>query len=114
MNRKQFLILVVVLLVLGGLGAWVKWSDQGAWQQTDTLAGKKLLPALNATTVAEIGLRDGAGEVHLVRHGNDWTVRERADFPADQPRIADLLTRLVELKITQTEKIAQDKRASFD
>ena len=114
MNRKQFLVLMVVLVVLLGVGAWVQWSDNGAWKQADSMAGKKLLPALTAISVAEIGLRDGAGEVHLVKKGDEWTVRERADFPADVSRIADLLAKVVELRITQTEKVAEDKRAGFE
>src|SRR4029077_10488110 len=114
MNRKQFITLVVVLLVLLAAGAWVQWSDQLAWKQTDTLAGKKLLPTLTAVSVAQISLRDARNQLHLVKQGSDWIVRERADFKADLPRIADLLGKVVELRIIQTEKVAADKRGDFD
>jgi hypothetical protein len=113
MNRKQLLIVIVVLVVLGALGAWVQWSDKLNWDKTDALAGKKLLPALSAVAVSEIDLRRGADQTTLVKHGNDWTVKERNDFPADVTRIAQLLDRLLDMKITQTEKVPADKRADY-
>lgn len=114
MNRKQFLILAGALVLLLLAGAWVQWSDQLAWNQTDAQAGKKLLPALDATTVTEIALRAPGGEVHLLKKGSDWSVRERADFPADVSRIADLLAKLVDLKTIQSEKVPADKLGDFE
>jgi hypothetical protein len=114
MNKKQFLMLVIALVALAAAGAGVQWYQERGWDQTDTLAGKKLLPALTATSVAEIALRDGTSEVHLVKKGTEWIVRERADFPADFSRIAELLGKLVDLKIIQSDKVAADKLADFN
>ena len=114
MNKKQFLMLVIALVVLAAAGAGVQWYQERGWDQTDTLAGKKLLPALTATSVAEIALRDGTSEVHLVKKGAEWIVRERADFPADFSRIAELLGKLVDLKIIQSDKVPADKLADFN
>lgn len=114
MNKKQFLILVIALVVLAVAGAGVQWWQQRSWDQTDSMAGKKLLPTLTAVSVAEIALRNGTSEVHLVKKGAEWVVKERADFPADFSRIAELLGKLVDLKIIQSDKVAPDKLADFD
>ena len=41
-------------------------------------------------------------------------MRERADFPADVSRIADLLAKLIDLKTIQSEKVAADKLGDFE
>ena len=114
MNKKQFLTLVIALVVLAAAGAGVQWWQQRSWDQTDVQAGKKLLPTLTAISVAEIALRNGTAEVHLVKKGAEWVVRERADFPADFSRIAELLGKLADLKIIQSDQVAPDKLADFD
>lgn len=114
MNLRQFTVLVMVLMALIGAATWVLWSDRLAWKQADTLAGNKVLPALMAASVAEISLGDAQHDVRLVKQGDDWVVRERDDFKADLPRIADLLSRVVNMRIAQTEKISKDKLGDFD
>ncbi len=114
MNKKQFLMLVIALVVLAAAGVGVQWWQERGWDQTDVMAGKKLLPALTATSVAEIALREGTSEVHLVKKGAEWVVRERNDFPADFSRIAELLGKLVDLKIIQSDKVPADKLADFN
>lgn len=114
MNRKQFLLLLVALVLLAAAGAGVHWSDRLSWQRGGTRLGQKLLPTLKIAEVAEIAVRDAKSEVHIFKQGAAWKVRERADFPADVDRIADLLLKAVELKIVQTEGLSETQRTHFE
>ena len=44
MNRRQFLILVIALLVLGGAGLAVFWQDIAAYRASGAKIGGQLLP----------------------------------------------------------------------
>ena len=105
MNRKQFLILVVALLVLGGAGAALFWKDIEAYRDTGARIGAKLLPTLKVADVAQVRLQDAKDAVTLVKKESAWIVQERAGYPADIQAIADLLVKLVELKVTQAEQV---------
>ena len=113
MSRKQFLIILAVLAVLGAAGAWITWSDRIEWQKVDMRVGQKMLPAFKAVDVAEILLRDGRGQVHLRKTGTEWTVQERADFPIDVNRLNEMLNKTSDLKIVQIEKLEAAQRAGF-
>ena len=52
MNRKTFLILVALLVVLGGAGLALFWQDLSAWRKADVKIGSKVfdqLPVNRAT-----------------------------------------------------------------
>jgi len=114
MNRRQFLIALAVLVVLAGAGAAIILSERSAWKSADSRAGQKLIPDLRIDQVAEIGIRDGAGELHLVRGETGWSVRERAGFAAETDRVAELLVKLAELKIVQSEVLPEEQRARLE
>jgi hypothetical protein len=105
MNRKQFLILVLALLVLGGAGIALFWQDIAAYRESGAKIGAKLLPDLKVADVAQVRLRDAKHAVTLVKKDSAWSVQERAGYPADVQAIADLLVKLVELKVTQAEQV---------
>lgn len=110
MNRKQFLILVVALAVLAVAAAAVVLSERSAWSNAESRIGHKLVAGLRIAAVAEIAIKDAAGEVHLVRAEGGWQVRERAGFAADVGRIGGLLITVAELKIIQDEALLADQR----
>jgi hypothetical protein len=111
MNRKQFLVIIAVLAVLVVAAAAVLLSDRSGWKTTETRAGQKVIPGLKISEVAEIAIRNASGELHLVKGTGGWSVRERADFPADTDRIGELLIKLAELKIVQDEILPENQRA---
>jgi len=43
MNRKTFLILIVVLLIVGGAGLALFWQDLGAWRSSNAEDGVEAL-----------------------------------------------------------------------
>jgi hypothetical protein len=113
-NRKQFLLVLAVLAVLAAAAAAVILSDRSAWTSADSRAGQKAIAGLKISEVAEIAIRDSSGELHLVRGQTGWSVRERADFPADTDRVAAVLVKLAETKVVQSEPLVESQRARLE
>jgi len=105
MNRRQFLVLLAVLAVLGGAGLALVWQDIAAYRASGAKIGAKLLPGLKIADVAEIRLQDSRQQVTLARGEKNWVVRERGGYPASFSDISDLMIKLVELKVTQSEQV---------
>jgi hypothetical protein len=105
MNRKQFLILLAALVVLGGAGLLLIRQDIADYRASGAKIGAKLLPSLRIADVAEVRLQDAKNQVTLVRKEKTWAVEERGGYPASFQEISDLLIKLVELKVTQSEQV---------
>ena len=114
MSRKHFLVVVAVLAVLAAAAGGVFLSDRSAWTSGDSRAGQKAVAGLKIADVAEITIRDSSGELHLQRAPSGWTVRERADFPADTDRVAAMLVALAEAKVVQSEPLVESQRARLE
>jgi hypothetical protein len=107
MNRKQFLILVIALAVLGVAGLALIWQDISSYRTSGAKIGAKLLPGLKIADVAEIRLQDAKQQATLTRREQGWVVQERGGYPASVQEISDLLIKLVELKVTQSEQVGE-------
>jgi len=105
MSRKHFLILLAVLVVMGAAGLSLVWQDIAAYRASGAKIGAKLLPSLKIADVAEVRLQDSKDHVTLVRKEKTWVVQERGGYPASFQEISDLLIKLVELKVTQSEQV---------
>ena len=105
MNRKQFILLLAVLGVLGAIGLGLVWQDLAVYRASGAKIGAKLLPKLKIADVAQVRLQDSKHEVTLVRKEKSWVVQERGGYPASFQEISDLLIKLVELKVTQSEQV---------
>jgi hypothetical protein len=110
-NRKQFLVVLAVLAVLAAAAVGVTLYDRSAWTSADSRAGQKAIAGLKISEVAEIAIRDSSGELHLQRGQGGWSVRERADFPADTDRVAATLVKLAEVKVVQSEALIESQRS---
>jgi hypothetical protein len=106
MTRKQFLILILALLVLGGVGLALFWKDYSSYRDSGARIGAMLLPDLRIADVAEIRLQDAKHRATLARKDNQWVVEERGGYPADFDAISALMLKLIELKVTQSEQVA--------
>ncbi len=104
-NRKQFLILVIALVVLGGAGLALFWQDIAAYRASGAKIGAKLLPGFKIADVAQIRLKDAKGQVTLVKKDDRWVVHERGEYTANFQDIGDFMVKLVELKVTQSESV---------
>jgi hypothetical protein len=110
-SRKQFLIVLSVLLALAAVAGAIVFSDSESWRGDGAQAGRRIVPDLKLSEVAEIAVAGASGAVHLARTDRGWVVRERADFPADVERIRDLLLRVAEVRAAQAETLPESQRA---
>ncbi len=107
MNRKQFLILLAAVIVLGGAGLALVWRDISDYRASGAKIGAKLLPGLKIADVAQVRLQDAKHQSTLVRKEKFWVVQERGGYPASYQEISDLLLKLIELKVTQSEQVGE-------
>jgi Domain of unknown function (DUF4340) len=107
MNRKSFLILLVLGLALGGAGVAMFWQDLAGYKESGAKIGAKVLPELKAAEATEIRLKDAKNEVTLVSKNGSWSVKERGGYPADVNEISELLAKLVEAKVVQSETVGE-------
>jgi hypothetical protein len=114
MNRKQFLILVLALAILGGVGAALFWQDIEAYRASGSKIGAKLLPGLKVADVAQIELRDAKTHTTLVRKEKHWVVQEREGYPADFKAISDLIIKLADLKVVQADTVGESLLARVE
>lgn len=105
MNRKQFRVLLVLVIVLGG-AAWLHYRKQTAgWSSQNPQLGQKLLGDFPVNDVAQIRIQQDTNELILAKTNGDWCVAERGDYPANFSEISQLLLKLRDLKIVQTEEV---------
>ncbi len=111
MSARVAAVLVVLLLALGG-GALLL-QQQGHLQRPAGAAalGHPLLKNFKAADVAAISLREPGGALTLERKALEWTIAERAGFPADLDKVRDLVLKALELKVGQSEPIGDKDRA---
>lgn len=111
MNAKIAAVLVLLLVVLGGGALLVR--QQGAAQKpaSSGTLGQPLLKGLKAADVASIVIREPKATLTLARKGEQWTIAERADYPADFDKVRDFVLKALELKIGQTEPLGEKDRA---
>ena len=110
MNRKQFSTMLAVLVLLGGLVWSLKTSDERSWTQTASRVGQTLVPNFPINDVANIRIDNGHSNVTLAKKDGQWRVKERGDYPANFTMISDLLLRIQNQKIIQSDAITADQR----
>jgi len=114
MNRKQFLILLVLVVVVGAAGLLVRQRSHDSWQSGGTAIGQKLLPGLAVNDIAQITVKSGTGELNLAKRDNLWRVHERGDYPANFSQISELLLKFADLKMAQSEDIGPSQLGRFE
>jgi len=115
MNRKQLGTLIFLGAVIGILALYVGRRNAASYQSSgEGGAGKKLLPDLPINDVARIAIKQATNELNLARQDDNWTVRERYGYPANFQEIGDLLRKMWDLKIVQTEQIGPSQLARLE
>jgi len=104
MNRKQLILLLAALVVAGGASLLLLNRHQDSWNQSEAQLGGKLLKDFQMNDVAAIHIR-GDSDLDLVRKEDRWRVAQRGDYPANFSQISDLLIKIGDLKIKQSEPI---------
>ena len=106
MNRKQLIVLIVLLAVLGGAVMLIEnhrnsAENTGAQEEGGKLLGDKF----PINDVAAISIKQGTNELNLVKQNDRWCVAERANYPADFSKITAFLVKAADLKILETEQV---------
>jgi hypothetical protein len=104
MNRKQLLMLLVVLAVIGGASLLLLKHREQSWNTSDSQIGQKLLGNFQMNDVAAIHIQGDSG-LDLDKRDGRWIVKERADYPANFSQISELLIKIGDLKVAQSEPI---------
>lgn len=104
MNRKQLILLLLVLAIIGGAGLVLFKRNQESWAVPGAKMGDKVLPNFQPNDVAAIHIK-GASDLNLARKNDVWRVQERGDYPANFHQISDVLIRLKSLKVVESETV---------
>ena len=105
MSRHRFALLVVVALVTIAAAFYMS-TLRDAPHETPGLA---LLPALpsDLNAVTAVTVRKGSATPTLTLHkvGQQWSVAERADYPADVSKLRQLLVSLRDARIVEAKTL---------
>lgn len=105
MNRKQFLWLMLAVVIMCGAGFALFWQDLTAYRDSGAKIGAQLLPQMKIGDVAKLRLRDAADEVTLAVKDKVWRVEQRGGYPADFAEISGLILKLLDAKVVQSEAV---------
>lgn len=104
MNRKQLILILVFLVIVGGAGLVLLQRNRESWAQPEAKMGDKVLPNFQPNDVAAIHIKGGS-ELHLARQGDLWRVAERQDYPANFHQISDVLIKMKDLKVVEADTV---------
>lgn len=104
MNRKQFVILIVLGVAVGALGLYLAGKRKGSYSASSFSKEEKVLKDFPLNDVAHLQLKQGTNEVNLVR-GETWTVKERWNYPANFTEISEFLRKVWDLKPVQDVEV---------
>jgi hypothetical protein len=104
MNRNQLALLVAALVVLGGAGLFLVKHNKETWSETDGKTGQKLFPNFQVNDVGDIHIK-GDMDLNLTHKSDGWKVQESGDYPANFSQISELLIKIGDLKVAQSDEI---------
>jgi hypothetical protein len=110
MNRKQLIILLVALAIVGGAGLVLLQRHQQSWTETETQIGQKLFKDYKINDIAAIHIK-GDTDLTLERKDTGWCAQQRGDYPANLTQIKELLIKLGDLKVVQSDAIGPSQLA---
>ncbi len=105
MNRKQFIILLVFVVIIGAAGLVLRHRQNAAWESPNPTLGEKLMPKFPVNDVAAITIKQGTNQLDLVKKDDLWRVKQRNDYPANYSDIRSFLLKAQDLKIIQSEQV---------
>lgn len=111
MNARIVAVLVVLLAVLGGGALLVHQQERSRQPAGSEALGQPLFKDLKVADIAAIDIREGPLALTLQRRDGQWTVVQRAAFPADVAKVRELALAMLGLKIGQAEPLGDKDRA---
>lgn len=98
MKSKTFFILLVLCAVLAG----VAWFVMKPGKPAPEAGGGRLLADLPVNDILRIEIEGSDGAVVLEKGEAVWGVKERFGYPADFPKLTDLVVKLRDMKIDRS------------
>jgi hypothetical protein len=104
MNRKQLILVLVALAVIGTAALMLLKRRQQSFTESEAQIGQKLLNHFQMNDVAAIHIK-GDIDLDLDKKDGHWTVQQRGGYPANFSQISELLIKIGDLKVAQSEPI---------
>ena len=114
MKGKQLLILIVALLVLGGVGLFLRRQDAAKLTGSKVGMGEKILGKFDINDVAGFRVQAGSNQLNVAREGEIWVVKERGSYPASFGTLSEFLRKLDDLKVTRPLELGPSRLAALD
>jgi hypothetical protein len=106
MNRKQLVMLVVLLIVLGGVGILIQNSLNKGSNSGEAGGGQLLLGKdFPVNDVLHIVIQGPTNTLNIVKKNDAWRVQERGDYPANFAQISEFLVKAAGMKVVQSQDI---------
>lgn len=109
MNRKQLTLILAAVVVLGGLGLWVRHSQVAGYRPAAGRMGEKVLGDFDVNAAAAVRVVNGTNELNLAKKDGRWTVAERDGYPANFSTISEFVRDLGELKTAQAVEAGESQ-----
>lgn len=109
MNRKQFIVLIVLVLAIGGAAVLLRNKKDTSWESGEKPVSGTVLKDFPLNDVTEISIKDKDGSLTLVKKDERWTVKERNHYRANFQEIGDLLRKVWDLKPVQQPKVGESQ-----
>ena len=106
MSSKTIIVLVIVLALLVGIVA-IQKKKQAQSEVTEIATGDVVIPDMDVNAVAEIKIQSGDDVVTLKRGDDGWIVPDRYGYRADFNKLADVVTKIADLKVGQVVQGAE-------
>ena len=110
MNRKQLILLLAALAVIGGAGLVLLERNQKSWAESESQIGQKLFKHYQVNDIAAIDIK-GDTDLALDRKDDGWHVRQRNNYPANLTQIRELIIKMGDLKVVQSDPIGESQLA---
>jgi hypothetical protein len=105
MNRRQLLVLFILLVVLGTAALLVFKRSNAGWRSGSSGAAGEKVVTFPINEVASLAITQRGSTLHIAQKDGVWVVQERADYPADFDRVSRLIRTIWELKPVQEVKV---------
>jgi hypothetical protein len=101
MNRARLTTLIVAALLVISIALVVSTRRNTSQQSHDALLFPNLAGEVSTISLLELRKGSATASVSLHKKGDQWTVAQRADYPADVSKLRKLLLSLSDAKIVE-------------
>ena len=107
MNRKQAIILIIAVAVIGGAGLLIYQKRNQSWEASSAQLGSKVVKDFPINDIEQIRIKQHSGQVNLARKNDRWVVEERNGYPANFDNISDFLRKVHDLKMARPMRVTE-------